>query len=207
MLRWKLLISGVWQRQKSLQSFHISPHHHLHLHHYWPVKHNTNKASLWHTLTDNFHIIHPHLTQGNHLTAPERTISYCLIWSLPDWLLHLNASLVVFSLSLKAAQTQRVRRSQSCITVRWRVSSSSWSSFTLTYSPWSFRDILNLTHGFTWLFIFYSQCCHQVVSGSLENKAQRNISAVNWHFVFISPNKCWCEFSHLQLWWEEQWSQ
>lgn len=58
----------------------------------------TNKPSLWHTLTDSFHMTDPRLT-------PERTISYCLIWSLPDCLLHLNASLFVFLLSMKPAQT------------------------------------------------------------------------------------------------------
>ena len=74
--------SGVWQRQKCLHSFHISPHHHLHLHHDPPVKHNTNKLSLWHTLTDNFHSTDPHLTQEirNNLTATECTITYCYMY-------------------------------------------------------------------------------------------------------------------------------
>ena len=36
--------------------------------------------------------------------------------------------------------------------------------------------------------IFNSQCCHQVVSGSLENKWQSNISVLNLQFVLHLTN-------------------
>ena len=105
--------SGVWQRQKCLHSFHISPHHHLHLHHDPPVKHNTNKLSLWHTLTDNLHITDPHLTQEiNNLTAPECTITYCYLYIYIYIYIYMN-------LNVPSALSQILNKQRAPIPLTW----------------------------------------------------------------------------------------